>query len=352
MNKLVHAVGRNLEVGMPSQPFGVGREVRLNNLGLRLLSDIDLDVLAEIGAEERPQEAFVALYPTEHVVAASDVPDKNWGTQLLRNGVDDSLSGEGVNVAVLDSGVKGDHPVLQENIIKERVEVDDSGLVAHDSDLLPRDSWWHGTHVASVITGQYGIAPRAKVLSVKVLHRRIGTIESILGGIDYILGRDDVRLVCCSLELGSNDLVELALEKLISAGKIVVAAAGNNGVGSVPLPGSWPGVISVGAITEDLDVWTNSAGGIKNWGASQKLVPTVCAPGALIVGANAEDDGTKLASGTSQAAPAVAGLIALMLQNSPDITAAECEARLLNNAIDLEPSGWDDRSGHGLAKYT
>lgn len=226
-----------------------------------------------------------------------------------------------------------------------------------NTNALPIDVGFHGTHVASIISGSrigisLGIAPAAKILSIRTLDSNNAcTVAQLLVALDYVAGRDDIRIVNLSVELpGMNSKLRQALSILINSGKIIVSASGNNGLGSVTSPASVPGVISVGAVDSEFGVWGGSASGFANWVTGESVqIPVLCAPGIKICGANS-GGGQRVLSGTSMAAPHVSGVIAMMIEDAPQSPLVEIKERLRTTCIDVKPVGPDSRSGYGLVK--
>lgn len=242
---------------------------------------------------------------------------------------DYKLKGNGVRVAILDSGVKRDHPDLQGTVVKEKcftLEGNCPGGGA-ESDRAD-DIYGHGTLVASIIAGKQGVAPEAEIVAV-----RLGDIlpgdtkptfydEDILGGLNWILREQEdlkVQVINMSLSTGlypgtcDQQLPDFAetIGRLIEKGIVVIATTGNKGDKSqIGAPACISGVIGVGASKISNGRQTSIAD-FTNSNVRLDLV----APGVDITGA-ALDGGTRTGSGTSFAAPHVAGVAALMLQNN------------------------------------
>ena len=278
------------------------------------------------------------------------------------------LSGKGVTVAVLDTGIDATHPDLVYGTkVVENVRVLDfqgsspgflyaevlGGLL--DSDL----TMGHGTFVASVLAGTGvasggyygGMAPGARVLGVGAGD---ASLFYVLSGIDYILSHrldQNIRVVNCSFGISGlfdvHDPVNIATRMMYDSGISVVFSAGNRGDQPNSLNpysvADW--VIGVGSGTKDRKLSSFSSRGAAGYGA---FYPTLIAPGENVVSARAiginvvgtaglagalvspENDVANIApsnllrytmsSGTSFAAPHVAGTIALMLEAAPQLT--------------------------------
>lgn len=244
-------------------------------------------------------------YKVESVyIALSETVD--WGLDLL--GIPDlwkETTGEGIVVAVLDTGVTYDHPDLRPAIIEIR---DFTGTGADDRN-------GHATHCCGVIgarqngTGIIGVAPGCKLAVVKVLDGGAGVEQSIINGIDWSAeyGADII-----SISFGSpaqSQSMHAAIQRA-SAKSIVVCAAGNEGPGpnTINYPAGYPEAIAVGAIDRRKKVPDFSSRG-------DHL--DIVAPGDNILSCFPPRGYAKL-SGTSMACPFVAGILALYMSRFRD----------------------------------
>nr|SPS04940.1 putative Subtilisin [Candidatus Nitrotoga fabula] len=245
--------------------------------------------------------------------------------------------GAGTAVAVLDSGVDYTHPALGSCAVPGGPA---SCKVVYAKDFNPGGSSDHGTHVAGIVTG---VAPGAKIVDLKVFGED-GTAPSsiVLEAINWaIVNRHTYNIVALNLSLGSGmysspqtgGIYFPAVQNARSAGISVVAAAGNEGyISSLINPAATDGVISVGAVYD-------SAMGMKSWSScsdsttaadkvtcfsNSALFLTLLAPGAMI------DAAGKSMGGTSQAAPHVAGAIAVLRAAFPGEALDQIETRLKN----------------------
>lgn len=252
----------------------------------------------------------------------------------------DSTRGEGVRVAVIDSGVDTTHPELA-GVVVGRYN-------ATDGTTSTVDNAGHGTSVASVIaaetsgTGMVGAASGADVLAVKVedAYGRIWS-DDVANGIHWAVGQGaDV----INLSLGSDapdTLTRDAVAAARAAGVVVVAAAGNDGTSALSYPAAYPGVVSVGATTADGSRRTT----FSNHGSWVALA----APGEGVLAAvprALDPDGYDVVAGTSFSAPLVAAEAALVRSTAPAMPGAEVERTLLG-AHDGRPLGF----ARGLVNY-
>lgn len=270
----------------------------------------------------------------------------NWGEILL--GVPEvwqSTMGEGVKVAVLDTGVQQDHPDLKDAIV---------GVKDFTGDGIA-DVGGHGTHCAGMIgarppaggDGFVGIAPRSQLLIGKVLgNGGSGSYGGIAAGIDWAVEQDADII---SMSLGGSSTHPVLFEAVHSAlakGKLVICAAGNEGSlyqNSVGYPGKYGSVITVGAHDKNGNrTGFSSAGGEIDF----------LAPGEDILSTYIGGSYARL-SGTSMATPFVAGLSALVVSkhsNGANGTPLRNNAELNEHLSRMATHpGWhDSKTGYGV----
>lgn len=268
-------------------------------------------------------------------------------------------TGEGVTVAVLDTGVDTTHPDLDDVMIGSR---DFTGTGS------TTDGSGHGTHVASIALGSgeasdgvnRGVAPGADLLAGKVLDDGgSGKTSWIIEGMEWAAseGADIVNLSVGQPENYSDgtDPASLAVDALSAEhGTLFVIAAGNEGEygnGTVTAPGSADSALTVGAVDDSDEVtWFSSRG---PRGGDNGLKPDVTAPGDAIVAARAAgttmgpvvDDHHVSASGTSMATPHVAGAAAVLKQARPELTGQELKSILMGSAQNTPATVWDEGAG-------
>ena len=287
-----------------------------------------------------------------------------------------TLQGNGVVVAVIDTGLDSTHPDISKNVLRNVKLADFQGanlvefLPPANVDKLPDTDQLsgHGTFVGGIIAGSgtssggkyTGYAPKAKLVGLSAGDH---SLFNVLAGFDYILSHPDlnVRVVNCSFSANTtydaHDPVNVATRMLYERGVNVVFSAGNGGPGLHTLNpyAAAPWVISVGALDERGRLANYSARG--DFG-SRNFRPTLSAPGTSIVSLRAS--GTNLtgttglpadvqglttgelpyyttASGTSFSAPAVAGTVALMLDADPTLSPARIRDILQRTATPLPP---------------
>ena len=244
----------------------------------------------------------------------------DWGVQII--GVSDVwklTQGDGVSVAVLDTGCALKHPDLKECFIKQKGKI-----VCYNSASLNfniSDKVGHGTHCAGIIAenrnglGIIGVAPRAKIIPVKVLNDYgAGDELSLVRGIEWVLkNHKKYKIKILSMSLGSQIPSDEIRKMLVSAKKenlITVCAAGNEGNKSnLGFPARYAEeklCIAVGAVKSNKKIteFSNTGKGMKSMG--------IAAPGFQILSTVPEDK-YAVFSGTSMAAPHISGILALAI---------------------------------------
>ena len=248
------------------------------------------------------------------------------------------FTGEGVTVAVLDTGVDNTHPDLRDREIGERNFTSSPDNV---------DRYGHGTHVASIVAGtgeksggKYrGVAPNARILDVKVLgDNGSGQDSGIIAGMEWAIeqGAQIINMSLGGYDTPAVEPLEEAVNRLSAEkGALFVVAAGNSGPNArtVGSPGSADAALTVGAVDHDDKIADFSSRGPTQAGT---LKPDLTAPGVGIVAALHSAgrigppvaDGYTSLDGTSMATPHVAGAAALLRQQHPELDGAALKARL------------------------
>jgi subtilisin family serine protease len=255
--------------------------------------------------------------------------------------------GDGVPVAVLDSGLDFQNPDLADNVWTNPGEVpgnavddDGNGFIddVHGADTVgwdgdPSDGFGHGTAVASIIAargdngfGLSGMAWDARVMPVKVLHDDgWGTTATLISGLDYALD-EGARIVNISLNGSApSQALDEAIGEAQSRGVLVVTSAGNDGrnrdrVPSYPASERSPSVITVAS--------ANRAGALAPGSAFGRTSVDIAAPGSDILTSDLSGRFTRR-SGTSFAAAYVTGAAALLAAAHPGASASSLRAALI-----------------------
>jgi subtilisin family serine protease len=295
----------------------------------------------------------LVLAPTS-ASAADPMLDQQWALATpAATGAEQAWSrssGQGVVVAVLDSGVQVDHPDLAGALWTNPGEIpgngrddDNDGIVddVHGANMLTKsnaiaDDNGHGTHVAGIIAarkdngiGGAGIAPDATIMPVKVLDSSMrGNTTALALGIRYAVDQG-ARILNVSINGDeSSGLLADAVAYAASKGASVVASAGNNSR-SLDAQPSYPASLPGPAV---LTVAATVAGGglaaISNFGPQSV---ELAAPGDHVL-STALGSGYEWRQGTSMAAPFVSGSLALLAAARPDLDQAALRAALLRTA--------------------
>lgn len=291
------------------------------------------------------------------------------------------VHGEAIGIAVVDSGIN-----LQEDFY---TIMGQNRLVAavafHNGyNASTYDGYGHGSHVAGVIGGNgrrsqgkyIGVAPMANIINVKVgddLNQGQGTARTVVQGLQWILENKDhynIRVVNLSLNSAIDESyhtspINAAVEVLWFNKIVVVASAGNMGNGKLYPPANDPFIITVGA-TDEHGTSALNDDQIAHFSAYGNTIdgftkPDIVAPGVNIVGpmgnhgmGMARDHSDHIVdnsyfrlSGTSAAAPIVAGAAALLLQDEPQLTPDQVKYRLMATANKNWPGYQSNKAGAG-----
>jgi len=310
-------------------------------------------------------------------------------------------TGVGIGVAVIDSGVKSNHPDFQNTSTGYSRVVYSQSFI---SGLDASDQYGHGTHVAGLIAGNgavsggwmRGVAQRANIINLRVLDANgAGTDSAVIAAIQRAIqlkNTYNIRVINISLgrrvsESYTLDPVCQAVEQAWKAGIVVVVAAGNygrdnsmntNGYATITVPGNDPYVITVGALnthgtqsTSDDTITSYSSKGPTL--LDHVIKPDLLAPGNRVVsllsngstldkgypsnevspsayGSYSSTAAYTFLSGTSMASPIVSGAVALLLESNPYLTPDQVKGRLMKNATKVYPS-YSRATGNNGATY-
>ncbi len=245
--------------------------------------------------------------------------------------------GNGSSVLVIDTGVDYNHIALKERFMKDK----GYNFVSNNND--PSDDNGHGTHVAGIVSGtNTGVAPSASLFAAKVLNSQgVGSTTNIIRAVDYAI---ENNFEIANMSLGSprfNYAFESICRKAYNSGLCLVAAAGNDGYGP-EYPASYPGVISVAALTPD-----NRHPPFSN---IHNTVDISC-PGVQIF-STFPGNNYKKCTGTSMATPHVAGVAALGYSVKNSLRPKDFEKALKESARELGrgESNQQEKYGAGIAQ--
>jgi len=250
----------------------------------------------------------------------------SWGLDRVNQRalpLDDSYTsfntGQGVHAYVIDTGVRLTHTEFTGRI--------GNGYDFVDLDPDPSDCYGHGTHVAGTLGGStYGVAKAATIHAVRVVGCfGFGTPEQFVAGVDWIYqNHQKPAVVNVSLQYGDSPAADEAVRNSVTAGiTYVIAGANFSSDACTVSPARTTEAITVGATdSSDARAW------FSNWGPCLDLF----APGVDIVSADGDSDtGSRPDSGTSMAAPHVAGAAALYLQRHPKASLAQVRNAIVAN---------------------
>ena len=260
-------------------------------------------------------------------------------------------TGEEIVIAVIDTGVDLDHPDLEGKLLV------DLGKSFIDQAPTPDDDHGHGTHVAGIAAaatdnslGIAGVGWDASILPLKVLDRTgEGTFVDVAAAIDYAadLGVDVINLSLgpeSGHSMACDQFLQREIDEAYAAGAVIVAAAGNNG-GRIEIPpANCDHVLGVAATTREDTLPSYSASGPH---------VSVAAPGGTYdcytcaIYSTLRGGSYGWLAGTSMATPHVSGLAALILERYPGYTPDQVASAILDNALDMGESGYDENYGCG-----
>jgi subtilisin family serine protease len=345
-----------------------------------ILAEVPVDLLDEFSSltkVERLFENFTISIPEpleEESLPGVLSVDYTWGLEKI--GVPEvwgmNITGSGVRVAVLDTGVEITHPDLAGKMWTDDpedptypggwIEFDEDGDIVVGSE--PHDSAEHGTHTSGTCVGgntsgiAIGVAPGAFLMHGLVIPWGSGTLAQIITGMEWAIDPFDQfgapagePADVISMSLGASGYYDAFIEpvqNIKAAGIVLIASIGNDGEGISRSPGNVYDAFGIGATdTEDLVAYF-SGGEVVDWPASHPepyIKPDFSAPGVGVY--SSVPGGYDYFQGTSMAAPHVAGTVALMLEGNPTLTVEDVYAALQDTAVDLGDEGQDTRYGWG-----
>merc|ERR1719512_567473 len=260
----------------------------------------------------------------EDDTSAASSAGTTWGLERIGSS-QRSATGAGVNIYVLDSGVRVTHQDFAARAIPtlNALELPPKVCAADDADCV-YDNRGHGSHVAGSAAGtQYGVAPGATIRAMN----RGRSYADAFASMDWV-ALNNIKPAVLTMSFGSGGQAagsEAAVDAVVNQGVTVTVAAGNNNGDACQFTFAYvPSAISVGSSTS-----TDARSSFSNYGSCI----TIFAPGSSIVSAShTSDTGSSTKSGTSMAAPHVAGGAAVLLALEPELSPAEVKAKLVEMA--------------------
>ena len=303
--------------------------------------------------------ALASLVLAAPALGADPLRARQWGlTMVAADEAHATATGAGAVVAVIDTGARGTHRDLAgSRLVLGRDFVDD------DND--PQDGNGHGTHVTGIVgatkdngIGISSVAPRATLLAIRVLDDDgRGSDADVAAGIDYARthGAHVINLslgdfVPAHGAVDGDDVIDRAIDRALDAGIVVVAAAGNYGIPICEQPSSEGRLLCVGAVDKRRNRAAYSSGP-NHFGVGLGVM----APGGsglyfanedILSTWNGGNDDYESLAGTSQAAPHVAGVAALLHERG--LRGRQIVQRILATASDAGPPGPDPAYGAGI----
>jgi subtilisin family serine protease len=283
------------------------------------------------------------------------------------------ITGQGVRVGILDSGIDFSHPNLKDLVIAHR---------DFTADGFTDDRNGHGTHVAGTIAGNseggtaIGVAPNSKLIIAKIFDDKGSTnLSTILSAMQWMLkahapDQPDQLAQVVNNSWGTNIPFILAFADSVRSwrrfGIFPSFAAGNSGPRpvSVGAPGSYSFSFAIGAVDENSAITSFSSRGpsiwlprwdaekprwFQGWWPKLLIKPEVSAPGHNVL-SSVPGGELKRFSGTSMATPHVTGVIALLLEANPYLSVEEIEQILTHTAISQGPEENNNVYGHGVVR--
>jgi len=283
----------------------------------------------------------------------------DFGVTGDRNGNETSYTKDDIVVAIIDTGIDPGH-----------VDLDGGKIIGWkdyvNSQTTPYDDHGHGTHCASIATGEgqgnptyKGVAPGAALVGVKVLDSAgSGSMSNVDAGIQWcITNKATYGIEIISLSLGTSgssdgtDSTSQMVNSAFNNGLVPCVAAGNSGPAKYTIgsPGAAANAVTVAAMADVGELGFQLASfSSRGPTADNRTKPDIAAPGVNIMAAQKGTTNQYVSmSGTSMATPFTAGTCALILDANPALTPAQVKSTLTGTAIDWAPAGQDVDYGFG-----
>jgi phosphodiesterase/alkaline phosphatase D-like protein len=322
--------------GLSANQSAAQRKISVNTLAVDISSKVNGEVLRQYSnavaglvlkmdaaqvhtLRQDPRVLMIEQDQIMHTTATQN--SATWGLDRidqadlpLNNDFNYELDGSGVNAYIIDTGILISHSDFGGRAV--------NGWDYIDNDADASDCNGHGTHVAGTVGGTtWGVAKNVTLTAIRVLDcNGSGTSSGVIAGIDWVTANAKFPAVAnMSLGGGNSAALDAAVNRAIDAGITFAVAAGNSNINACSgSPNKVPAAITVASSTS-----ADSRSSFSNWGSCIDLF----APGSDIT-STWSNGGTNTISGTSMAAPHVAGAIALYLEAHPEASPAEVTASL------------------------
>ncbi|MFB9411882.1 S8 family serine peptidase [Dactylosporangium matsuzakiense] len=273
--------------------------------------------------------------------AADAIRDNEWHLSVLSVLQAQRISqGEGVIVALADTGVDAKHPDLAGAVLPGK------GFGHNNTSDGRIDTDGHGTSMAGLIAGRgrpggagmLGIAPKTMILPIQTVRGELGNPEDLAAGVNWAVD-EGAKVICIAAVTDEDATLTAAVTRAVAADVVVVASVGNVPDNqAVGYPARLPGVLAVGGTDRDQRHATVSAAGPE---------VVIVAPAVDIQSISAYGK-YHVATGTSDAAAIVSGVVALVRAKFPGLSGPEVVRRITATAVDKGKPGRDEEFGFGV----
>ncbi len=279
-------------------------------------------------------ESSASLYS----LPSDELYGEQWQTQMVNAEFAWKMEtyGNGIKIAVIDSGCFP-HDDLKVNLLE--------GKNYFDGSVDTTDADGHGTHVSGIIAaenndfGIIGVAPKAKIVPLKCFENNNASFDIIAEAIYDAVDIFDCQIINMSFGTSINSrTIKEAINYAYKNGLILVAAVGNYGTSTIYYPAGYEEVIGVGSVGIDKEK--------SEFSQSNESV-TVVAPGEMVK-STSNTNGYEYKQGTSQSAPFVSGMAAILLSMNNNISNEDFKQILIELSDDIGQEGYDIVFGYGV----
>lgn len=321
---------------------------------LQLIEALSRNPAVEYAEQDQPATAFTTdqYFPRQYALHNEGQAFTNTkGDIKIAAGTEDAdvdaveawdfATGEDIKVAVLDSGVDGNHEDISSKVV---ARANFSSSATRSGDVVAEDYYGHGTHMAGTVAathntrGVAGVCPDCTILAAKVLNDSgVGSSSSVANGINWAVS-NGAKVINMSLGVRASRTLETAVNNAWNKGVVLVAAAGNGGNQTKIYPGAYPNVIAVAA-TDNKDLKAS----FSTYGASWV---DIAAPGVnvystfpnhpfALAAPNNRSLNYDVGNGTSVSSAIVAATAALVWSTDPGADVSEIRSKVESTADDI-----------------